>query len=143
MANNYYVIQHGSIEETGDSAGTNNLPGQNGTGTVFMTITPDTGYMIRTQSFTIAGNAAEDQYGNQYFFNGVNQFTSHRFFSAQIESILANNPNAIQLEGVSQEQLNLNNGNIIDKIKMSDSMNSAFAGEELNGYNYSLVMMLP
>ena len=137
MANNYYVIQHGSIEETGDSAGTNNLPGQNGTGTVFMTITPDTGYMIRTQSFTIAGNAAGNQYGNQYFFNGVTQSATHQFNSSQIESILANNPDAIQLEGVSQEQLDLNNGNIISDITMRDAMSSAFVGQEISDYNYT------
>ena len=137
MANNYYVIQHGSIEETGDSAGTNNLPGQNGTGTVFMTIEPDNGYMIRTQSFTIAGNIAEEQFGNQYFFNGDSlQFTTHRFSLFQIESILANNPNAIQLEGVSQEQLNLNNGNIISDIIMRDAMSSTIVGQELSGYNW-------
>ena len=137
MANNYYIVGHGSLEYQGDSAGTSNLPGGFGAGVTNMTIAPNDGYMVRAQSFTIAGNAAEDQGGNQYFFNGVTQFATHRFTTEQIESILANNPDAIQVSGVSQEQLNINNGNIIYDIVMMDTMTLAFAGQELNGYNYT------
>ena len=88
MANNYYIVGHGSLEYQGDSAGTSNLPGGFGAGVINMTIAPNDGYMVRAQSFTIDGNIPNGQEGNQYFFNGVTQFATHRFTSLTIESIL-------------------------------------------------------
>ena len=105
MANNYTVIQHNSNEYQGDSTGTNSLP------TVFLTIEPDDGYMIKAHDFSINGVGGFPY--DDYVLNGETEYHKRLIDSSTLNTNLQG---FVDITGVDDQDQDIINEIVLENI---------------------------